>query len=368
MGSAALASAARLGRRAVGFEQYERGHALGSSGGRSRMIRKAYFEDAAYVPLLVRAYEGWRELEAAAGERLLFQTGVLMIGPPESEILTGARRTAQRCGLSIEELSFDDARRRYPAFALREGEVALFEPEAGYVLPEAAIEANLRVAEANGAAVHFGARVARWSALPGGAGLRVECDDGQSVDAARLAICGGPWMTSVLRELGVPLHIQRNVQHWFAPAGDGFSLGRLPSFFADRGDQPSRLYGFPDHGAGVKAAFHGYGHETTPQSLDREIHREDVEPVRRALDALLPGAAARYLGGKACMYALTPDRHFVVATHPQDERIVVAGGFSGHGFKFAPAIGEIVSSLLFEGGTQFDIEFFSPTRFARVSG
>jgi sarcosine oxidase len=214
--------------------------------------------------------------------------------------------------------------------------------------------------------MRFNTQVVGWKGLPSG-NLRVDFADGSSLETSRLAICSGPWIAPVLREIGVPLTIQRNVQHWFEPADGRFALGSCPSFFADRDDQPTRLYGFPDHGYGVKAAFHGYGERASTDSLDREIHDYDVEPVRRALDNLLPGAAGRYLGGKACMYALTPDEHFVVTIHPNDERIVVAGGFSGHGFKFAPVVGEIVTNLLVEGATRFDIGFLSHSRFAQAA-
>jgi sarcosine oxidase len=362
MGSAALASASRLGRRVVGLERFGRGHEFGASSGKSRMIRKAYFEDAAYVPLLLRAYDAWRELEAESGETILHETGVLMVGSPNSGILEGAIRTARTHGLAYELLARDEVRKRFPQFIVREDEVGLFEPEGGFVIPEAAIRAALGVAEARGAEMRFDTPVTGWQSTP--SGLRVELEDGSSLETARLAICSGPWIAPVLRQLGVPMTIQRNVQHWFEPTGD-FALGTCPSFFSDRADQPRRLYGFPDHGYGIKAAFHGYGEQAEPDSLDREIHEYDVEPVRRALDNLLPGAAGRYIGGKACMYSLTPDEHFVVTIHPNDERIVVAGGFSGHGFKFAPVIGEIVSSLLVDGGTKFDIDFISHKRFAK---
>jgi len=366
MGSAALAGAARLGRRAVGLEQFGRCHDLGASSGRSRMIRKAYFEDPSYVPLLLRAYDSWRELEAETGEKVLYETGVLMVGPPDNSILDGARRTAQTHGLAYEDLSLEDVRRSYPAFSLREGEVGLFESEGGFVVPELAVEAHLRVAEARGAEMRFGARVVRWFSSPAGAGIRVEMEDGSTLDAARLALCEGPWMTPVLNELGVPMMVQRNVQHWFETKDERFKIGNCPSFFADREDQPCRLYGFPDHGFGIKAAFHGYGETTSTDTLDRTVHDYDVAPVRRALDNLLPGAAGRYLGGKACMYSLTPDENFVIALHPGDDRVVVAGGFSGHGFKFASVVGEIVAGLAIEGGTRFDIDFLSPKRFAKA--
>jgi sarcosine oxidase len=330
------------------------------------MIRKAYFEDEAYVPLLLRAYDGWSELEAETGEKILHQTGVLMVGAPGNTILEGARRTAAAHGLAHELLSREEVRQRFPMFLVREGEVGLFEPDGGFLIPELAVAAQLRVAQKRGAEMRFNARVAGWQSLPSG-NLRVDLEDGSSLETARLAVCAGPWIVAVMREIGVPLTIQRNVQHWFELAGGGVTLGGCPSFFADRDDQPARLYGFPDHGYGVKAAFHGYGEPTSTESVDREIHDSDVEPVRRALDNLLPGAAGRYLGGKACMYSLTPDEHFVVTIHPHDERIVVAGGFSGHGFKFAPVIGEMVTDLLVDGATRFDIRFLSHKRFEKAA-
>jgi sarcosine oxidase len=350
----------------VGIEQFERGNDRGASTGRSRMIRKAYFEDAAYVPLLLRAYDAWRELEAETGLSILHQTGILMVGSPDCMILAGARSSAQAHGLAYEELDRNDVGKRFPAFTLRDGEAAIFEPEGGFLAPELANEAHLRVAETHGAEMRFDTRVVRWYPSSAGGGLRLELGDGSTLEAARVAICTGPWITEVIGEIGVPLTIQRNVQHWFEPADGRFAIGKLPAFFADRDDQPCRLYGFPDHGFGIKAAFHGYGEHSTADELDREIHDYDVEPVRRALDNLLPGAAGRYLGGKACMYALTPDENFVVAPHPRDPRIVVVGGFSGHGFKFAAVIGEIVTGLLLDGGTPFDIGFLAPQRFARA--
>jgi sarcosine oxidase len=330
------------------------------------MIRKAYFEDAAYVPLLLRAYDAWRELEAETALEILHVTGVLMVGAPLGTILEGARRTALAQGLAYEDLSREEVGRRFPQFAMRDGEVALYEPDGGFLIPEDAIEAHLRVAESGGAELRFSARVVRWYPAPSG-GLRIELDDGSTLDAARLALCEGPWMGDELREAGVPIAVQRNVQYWFESAGDRVTLGNCPAFFADRPDQPSRLYGFPDHGFGIKAAFHGYGDGAEPQTLDREVRPGEVEEVRRALDHLLPGAAGRYLGGKACMYARTPDDNFVIAPHPADARVVIAGGFSGHGFKFAPVVGEIVASLLFEGGTPHEIGFLAPQRFARAA-
>ena len=158
-------------------------------------------------------------------------------------------------------------------------------------------------------------------------------------------------------ELELPLRIQRNVQIWFRPNVPSFSRARFPGFFIERDTFPAPLYGFPDFGDGVKAALHGFGVETDPTQLDRTVHDEDIEPVRGALETWMPGAAAAFAFGKACMYALTPDQHFIIDRHPRDPRILIVGGFSGHGFKFCPVVGEIVADLALDGGTAHPIAF-----------
>ena len=197
MGSAALASASRLGLRVVGLEQFGRLHELGSPSGRSRMIRKAYFEDEAYVPLLLRAYDAWRELEAQTGEKILYQTGVLMVGPRRTTRSWKVRGVPRwRTGSPTRTFLAKTSRKRFPQFSVREGEVALFEPDGGFVVPEAAVQAQLRVAEAQrrrDAVQHARHRLA---SSPSG-GLRIDLEDGSSLETARLAICSGPWIAPV---------------------------------------------------------------------------------------------------------------------------------------------------------------------------
>ena len=355
MGSAALAHMARRGKRVLGIEQFACGHDRGASAGNSRIIRMAYYEDPAYVPLLRRAYELWLELETTAGQRLLDLCGVLMAGHADSSILAGAQSSAHLHGIAVEELSARQIAGRYPALRLLPGERALFEPNAGMVFPEAAINAHLRAAEDAGAEMRFESPVVAFTALPDA--IRVDLADESCVHARRLAICAGPWFADVARELALPLIVQRNVQLWFAPSVEAYGRDRFPAFFLDRAGAPAPLYGFPDYGLGVKAALHGYGATTSAAQLDRDIGDADLEPLRRALDGFMPGAATTMRAGKACMYALTPDRHFVIDVHPGDPRIVVAGGFSGHGYKFCPVVGEIVADLALDGATRHPIDF-----------
>ncbi len=361
MGSAVAAHAAMRGR-VLGLERGALRHELGASAGRSRIIRKAYFEDVRYVPLLLRAYELWRELEAATATTLLDLIGVLMSGSHDSVTLAGVRASAARYDLPVEELSAADLRARYPGMRPLPGEVGLLERDAGVVFPERAVDAHLRLAHARGAELRPEAAVTGWERRPGGR-LVVTLDDGSSVEAERLAVCAGPWSRSVLSDLDVPLRIQRNVQAWFAPASDAFARGRLPAFLLDRPGLPAPLYGFPDYGEGVKAALHGFGELTEPDSLDRSVSAQDVAAVQQPLEAWLPGAGSAFRTGKACMYALTPDEHFIIDRHPRDPGIAIACGFSGHGYKFCSVVGELVAQLAFDGGTALDIGFLGLSRF-----
>ncbi len=361
MGSAALACAARRGVRAIGIEQFARGHALGASSGRSRLIRKAYFEHPSYVPLLLRTYDAWREIETETGLSILHQTGLLLAGPAESAVLQGAMLSARTYGLALEHLDAAQIAARFPMMNPMPGEFGVFECDAGFVVPEASFEAHMRIAEAHGARARFETAVRHWERA--GTMIRLLLASGESLEASRVIACAGPWWATH-DDAAMPVRLQRNVMHWFRPASDAFALGRCPAFLIERAGLPERLYGFPDHGFGVKAAFHGYGDGLDiPAHLDRDVHAQEIATTQRALDAWMPGAAAVWLEGKACMYAWSPDENFIVGAHPGDPHVIVAGGFSGHGFKFAAVMGEVLADLALDGTTQFDIAFLSPQRF-----
>jgi sarcosine oxidase len=366
MGSATLESAASRGLRVLGVEQYGPVHELGSSHGEARMIRKAYFEHPAYVPLLERAYTLWDELERRSGETLLRRTGVLQVGAELSEVVRGVRASAALHGLPIEVLDAAAIRRRFPMMRPLDGEIGVFEPDGGVLAPEAALRAQLRLALAAGAQARFGVRMERWSRR--GALLDVTLGDGEVVSTRALALCGGPWLAGELATLGVAIEVRRKVQIWFTPETDAFALGRCPAFLVDRPALGDMLYGFPDAGKGVKAAFHGGGEPTAPQAIDRIVDPErDIAPVRHALVTWMPGAAGPVRAASVCQYDMSADGHFVLGLHPHDPAVILAGGFSGHGFKFAPLIGEIVTDLTADGATAHDLSFLAPTRFSSAS-
>ncbi len=363
MGSAIVAHCARRGVSVIGFEQFERGHDLGASSGKTRLFRKAYFEQPAYVPLLHRAYELWRELEREAGEKILGLTGVLSVGQESSKILSGTLHAAREHDLRIELLTQAALLARYPSLRMRSGEVGVFEPDGGVLKPERAIAAHLQVAAARGAEMRFSAGLHSW--ISNDKGFEIQLVDGTRVSARALILALGPWFKQTLGALGVPIRVQRNVQAWFTPTTRAYDAGAFPGFLVDRPELPAPLYGFPDFGDGVKAAFHGFGEVTDAEHLDRAVDiPRDIEPIARSLEEWMPGAAGSFLEAKPCMYTLTPDEHFVVDRHPKHARLIVCGGFSGHGFKFAPVIGEIAVDLALDGGTSHSISFLSLARFA----
>ena len=222
--------------------------------------------------------------------------------------------------------------------------------------------AQQQLAIAAGAQARFGVRVTRWSRAHDSArGLEIALSDGSVVYARRLALCNGPWLDGFTDCLRVPIAVQRKVQVWFEPDSEAFAAEHFPAFLVDRSGGET-LYGFPDCGDGVKAAFHTGGALGPVEQIDRVASRADIAPIQAALQTWMPGAGARVTRAAVCQYDMTPDEHFILGAHPLDSALVVAAGFSGHGFKFAPVIGEIVVDLALDGATRFDIGFLAPDR------
>ncbi|HEV8624098.1 MAG TPA: N-methyl-L-tryptophan oxidase [Acidimicrobiia bacterium] len=368
MGSAAAYHLARRGRRVLGFERFIAAHDRGSSHGSSRLIRQAYFEDPAYVPLVLRAYELWRELEAAADTELLLITGLLIIGGPDSEIVAGSLRSARQWGLEHEVLDAADLVRRFPTFAPDPDNTALYEPQAGVLRPEAAVAAHLRLAAEAGADLRFSTPIVAWEADPSDEGVTVTTVGGV-VRADRLIVSPGAWAPDVLADLGVPLQTERHVQFWIQPDGglDPFLPDRHPAWLWDGGPGDGLPYSIPavdGPDGGVKVSWHRMGRPCHPDDLDRTVSPAEVEAIAEAVRARVPALAGRFLRAAPCMYTNTPDEHFVVGPHPGHPQVLVAAGFCGHGFKFAPVIGEIVADLVIDGTTAHPIGLFDPGRFS----
>jgi sarcosine oxidase len=362
MGSAAVASLAARDCRVVGIDRYAPGHDRGSSHGATRIIRLGYFEHPAYVPLLRAAYPLWRELAAKSGLPLVNITGIVEIGAPDSTLVTGTLRASRLHGLARDVFDAAALMRRFPAFRVPSDYVGVFQPDGGFLRAEPAIRAQLALARDAGAQLRVGEDVV--AVEPRGAGVRVVTQSG-AVEAGCAIVAAGAWVKSVLPDLPAPIRVTRQVLAWFAPRDRAlFAPDRFPVFLLQNAD--GIFYGFPDDGTGsVKVAKHHHADESVdPDRCDRDVSAADEAIIRAVLAAHLPAADGRRLAATTCLYTVTPDGDFILDRLPGHQAIIVASPCSGHGFKFAPVIGEILADLAVSGSTPHDISRFALARFA----
>lgn len=343
IGSAALHRLARRRLRVCGVDRFSPAHAQGSSHGQSRLIRRAYFEHPGYVPLVDEAWRGWRELESETQTTLLHRTGLLLAGPPDQPVIRGTRAAADLHNLDIVDVTHAEALRRWPAFAFDPDTAILFEQDAGCLLVEACVQAHLQAAERLGATIRPNQPVSRWRATH--AGIEVETPDGW-LGAEQLVICGGPWSGALLAELNLPLRIVRKIVFWYrrCPSYLRMSAG-CPAFGFETA--AGFCYGFPAiDDRGVKVANHTGGEViASADVVDRSARPQETAEIESFRRRHLPGLEGPAADWSVCLYTLSPDEHFRVGRHPHHARVIAACGFSGHGFKFAPAIGRLVADL-----------------------
>jgi len=356
MGSAAAFELSRRGIDVIGFDRFSPPHAFGSSHGDSRIIREAYFEHPVYVPMVQRAFDLWRELERLSETMLLEQTGGLMIGVPGSALVEGARHSAEVHGLQYSMLSADDICARFPVLNPDSDMVGVWEPRAGILSPEACVTVQLEQARMRGAILKFDEPVSHW--LADGSHIGVVTGLGR-YRARQMIVSAGAWVASLLPGIHLPFRVERQVLHWFAPIGNAhlFTPENCPihlwQFDGDR-----FFYGFPDKGRGVKVAFHHGGESTAVDDVRREVAMSEVDDVRTAVRRFVPATDGRILASVVCLYTNTPDEHFWIDRHPGHSNILVASPCSGHGFKFAPVIGEILGDLVEKKRPRFDLGLF----------
>lgn len=358
MGSAALAHLSARGIKAIGIDAYFPTHAMSSSHGDSRLIRLGYFEDPSYVPLLKRAYENWRALEARLRADILTITGVLQIGAPDSKIVSGTRASCEMHNLAYEELDRKAMAARFPAFALDEGEIALLDPQGGYLRPEAAVMGFLKLAVEDGAVLHFGEKV--MAIEPDDAGVTISSQLGR-YRAGKVIISTGSWIAELvpqLKEHAVPI---RQVVAWYQPR-DGFVTQpqRMPAFLRDE-DTGGSYFGFPAIGVdGVKVGRHAHFMEPIdPNQPNPPVNNRDTALLDGFISKRLPAAAGLRVKATTCRYTMLPSEDFLIDLMPGERRVVVASPCSGHGFKFTSVVGEILADLAIEGGTPLPIAAFS---------
>lgn len=361
MGSAALFRLARRGIRAIGVERFSAGHDRGSSHGESRAIRLGYFEHPSYVPLARAAYERWEELERLTGESVLTRTGVLEMGRPGSVIVEGSAAASRQHGIGHEVLTAGEIARRFPQFTLPAGYSGVWQKDGGFVRPELANALHLKLAREAGAGVVDNMKV--LAVEPGPACVRVVAD-GMTIEAGKVVVAAGAWIGELVPRLAGRLALTRQVLCWFqARRPEAVREGALPVFIIDGPDDTA--YGFPDLGQGFKcASHHGSGVLACADEARQDAGGEDEAQMRRFLEAYLPDAAGPLRAMRTCIYTRTPDEDFVLDLDPDDPRVVVASPCSGHGFKFASVIGEVLADLAVDGTTSHDISRFSIGRFS----
>jgi sarcosine oxidase len=359
MGSAALYHLARRGKRVLGLERFDVPHDLGSSHGITRIIRLAYFEHPDYVPLLRRAYELWRELEAEAGEQLLHVTGIVEGG---DRIYEGSLRSCLEHDLPHQAIDGGELARRFPGYRLPEELPVLYQPDGGFLVPERCVVAHVNGALARGAVVRARERVVEWSGAE--SGVRVRTERGV-VEAETLVLTAGAWSQEVAR---LPTGLVRAVRQalgWFQPARpELFAPERFPVFnLALEGEH---YYGFPAFGIpGLKLGrYDHHGEGGSADAVSREPTLEDEAPLRAFAERYLPEGAGPTIALKTCLFEPSPDEHFLIDRHPETAHAVVGAGFSGHGFKFCSVVGEILADLALDGETRHDIGLFRLARFA----
>ncbi|MCY3887885.1 MAG: N-methyl-L-tryptophan oxidase [Chloroflexi bacterium] len=365
MGSATVYELARRGRRVLGLERHEIPHVLGSSHGYSRVIRLAYFEDPAYVPLLRRAYELWRELEEVSGDSLLRITGSIDAGPRGDRIFEGSREACAVHGLEHEVLSSRELSERFPAYRLSAETMAVLQPQGGFLDPERCIVAYVAAARSLGAAVRTGEALAGWEV--DGSGVRVVTEIGE-YRAERLVITAGAWAGKIVEPLAGSLRPERQVLGWFTPSRpEWFRPSHFPVF--NMTVPEGHFYGLPVYPeasevSGFKIGRYHHLEETCdPDTVDRTPRAADEAVLRSFVERYFPAGAGKTVALQTCLFTNTPDEHFILDRHPDHPAVAVAAGFSGHGFKFASVVGEIMADLATAGATAHAIDMFRCGRF-----
>lgn len=371
-GSSTLAQLAKRNLKVLGIERFNGTHQNGSSHGRSRIIRQAYFEDPKYVPLLARSFELWRELQNEIEllehpkEKLLNMTGGLMIGYPESTVISGTLKSVKVHKLPHEILSASDIRSRYPVFQVDDREIGIYEKEAGYLIPELCIEAYYKIAKLNNATLHFEEIVINYEIISDD--LVKVITNKSSYVTKKLVLTVGAWAPELYGkkiENILKLDCSRRVLFWFEPNGKNDVFQNIPIYIWDLINE-GNFYGFPTQAGnpgGNKVAYHfmnkDISDKCTPQTVNKEVSQMEIESMRKLLDKRMPQLNGKLVATSTCMYTNTPDQHFLIDFLPNSNgNIILASPCSGHGFKFCSVVGEILSDMVQNSFTSHDISFF----------
>ncbi len=362
MGSSALYHLARRGLNVLGIEQFGVAHDRGSSHGETRIIRKAYFEHPNYIPLLERAYELWRELEQTSGKQLFIPCGLMVAGPPDGQVVQGVHEASRLYDVAVEKVSSKDAVERFPGLQIPNEFEVTYESEAGILYVEECVRTHIECAIAQGAQVCLDEKIHSVSIHDDS--IEVTTDT-QHYSASGVIVTAGAWSSSYMQELNLPLEVVRKLLFWNPVKQPVYNLdaGKGGFFF----DMPyGEFYGLPSlDGETLKLAEHTGGEAVVdPDNLNRDLLEADIDSISRFISEVMPALEPVPTRHGTCMYTRTPDGHFIIDRHSQNQRVVYGAGFSGHGFKFASVVGEILADLVTQGTTKHPIDFLSASRFS----
>lgn len=361
MGSAATYHLARRGVDVLGLERFDIPHTKGSSHGITRIIRRAYYEHPSYIPLIERAYDLWDDLAAESGRPLIHRTGSVDAAPEDDPVFAGSLRSCEEYDIPHEVLTGAELGERFPGYRLPEEYRALYQPDGGFVVPEQSIIAHVEAAQSAGATIRARERVRGWEETA--SGVRIETD-GATYEADRLVLAAGAWnhkFADALEGLAVP---ERQVLAWFQPRSPAkFQPETFPVW--NLSVPEGRFYGLPVYDVpGCKLGrYHHRDEQIDPDDWNRGLEPEDETVLREFTERYFPEAAGPTMRLATCMFTNSPDEHFILDTLPETPKVAVGAGFSGHGFKFASVIGEVLADLAVEGETDHPIEMFRLDRF-----
>lgn len=358
MGSAVTFRLAEGGASVVGLDQFKPPHARGSSHGDTRITRLALGEGSDFVPLVIRSHQLWREIERATGTELLRQVGGIIVGEPDHPFLAETRSTAAEYGITHENISNAELTARFPMFSVGRRMEAYLEPEAGFLRPEAAVDAQLSLARQHGASLFLDEAIVSWNARS--AGVTVTTAQ-RTLEADQLVLCAGGWITKLVPELRPLISVQPQTLHWF-PIRQGYEALQAMPVFVWAADEERHefahgmgFYGFPaidGPGGGVKLATEVYDTTADPDEPwhERLEHRASAF-YERLIAPHFPWVGGVPLRTAPCLYTSTRGSRFIIDRHPEHSNVTIVSACSGHGFKHSSAIGEAVAMALSTGST-----------------
>ena len=369
MGSSACYFLAKRGYNVLGIEQFDVSNEMGSHTGQSRIIRKAYFEHPDYVPLLDSAYKNWKDFEAETGTKIYYETGLSYFGNPQSDMMQGIKRSASLYNIPLDKIDSASAANRFSQFKIPTGFETLFEPAAGFVTPEKAIKLYADQAKKNGASIHAREKVLEWKTQ----GKEIEViTDKTAYRCRKLVIAAGAWSGKMISSFSDKIKVTRQLIAWLKPKRENdFALNNFSCWMVADDKKPGCYYGFPilpvakfGEPEGLKIAYHYPGSVTDPDNVNREPLAKDIKDLEYFLEKYMPSVSDSMLSVKTCLYGNSPDENFSIDKLPgYEDNVVVAGGFSGHGFKFVSVVGEILADLAMDGATKHPIRFLNARRF-----